>query len=333
LEEGARTTLAQISQPDFLCPECGSGTTTCTGFVVCKGCGLTLDREYVSGTFQLGGTSGRSNPSQYLSLGDRPGLVDGMGSNIGRQSLSTLWRFNTQQRVRIHALRKEQLRTRRTDETLFRVLSEINYICSILGLPRIVQQRATFLLKKARRQGCRGMGFESYSLAVVCMTIAARENEVPVTSREIADAFKVRFHKIGLCTRRRVAWWIGEHLGIKAMVNSPLVYLPRIISAIRNSPEVRERLGKKLADLDIERFSIELEIRARETLTTLRFRDKGSKRPFSLAASVCYSMAFHILKKRVLTMDVLSRACGVPIATIRDHHNMWKRVLAKEMID
>ncbi|MHA2059237.1 MAG: hypothetical protein ACW976_00440, partial [Candidatus Ranarchaeia archaeon] len=73
-----------VSNPnDITCPQCNGNPVTHKGYYVCSNCGLELMPAYVQQQYVINRSSGKTFYGRsFVYLGDRPNIVDGLGSYI-----------------------------------------------------------------------------------------------------------------------------------------------------------------------------------------------------------------------------------------------------------
>ena len=154
---------------------------------------------------------------------------------------------------------------------------------------------------------------------MVCVLgLAIREHQLPLTEDDVLEIILTRLKHKGQLNRAK--FFIMEQLGIKWPRAQPELFIPRIISTIRNNPKVLERLKKRKGTMDyfskLERISVRL-------LQSLTFADRGGRSPAILAASAVYTIDRRLLY--VTTQDNVGEVFRISEVSIRDHHNrLWK---------
>lgn len=306
------------------CPECGGFTGASNGFVVCRECGLALEREVRNSSYTMGRS--QKYPSQQYVGGACHMLAGCEGSFIGSRASLLSEGLKPAALRRAARLRIVQIRYMQTNTITrhTRILRELYHVGGVLDIPQQVLARTATILKKALPLWTKN----GFVMSIAALVQALRESSMPIRETEIAAVFGDRGHRVScgqINKARRLLW---EKLGLKHLPLSPLHFLPQVISALQSDPSLLKRLSKK--DIDPVRFFQELERNARQQLQQLQFRDKGGRHPFTLAASCCYTMSHHLGYGTLLTQATVGNACSSHEHSIRDHYQtLWKPLLAK----
>ena len=307
------------------CPECGGFTGASNGFVVCRECGLAIEREFRNSTYTMGRS--QKHPSQQYVGGTCHMLAGCEGSFIGSRASLLSEGLKPAALRRAARLRIVQIRYTRTNtiDRHTRILRELYHISGVLDIPQQVLARTATILKKALPLWSKN----GFVLSIAALVQALREFSMPVLETEITAVFSDRGHRISYGQISKARRLLMEELGIRHPSLSPLHFLPRIITALQSDPSLLKRLSKK--EVDSTSFFQELERSARQQLQQLQVRDKGGRHPFTLAASCCYAMSRHLGYDTLLTQAAVGNACGCHEHSIRDHYStLWKPLLAKE---
>ncbi len=308
----------------YACPTCGGHSCISNGFLICRECGLVLEREIRNSYFTMG--KSKEIPTQQYVGGIYHMCAQIEGSYVGSNSLFSedMKRKASSSSSRLKWMQIRYTRTSAIDRNV-RILRELWHISSILEIPKQALMRTATILKKAlplwRKNG--------YTMAAVALLQALREYTIPILESEILDLFNARGSNISVKQMIKARRFLWETLKLKHLTLSPLYFLPRVITALQSDSSLLEKLSEK--EIDPIRFFQDLERSARQQLQKLHFHDKGARRPFTLAASCCYAMSRHIGYGILLTQAIAGNACKSHEYSVRDHYNtLWKPLLAKE---
>ena len=146
------------------------------------------------------------------------------GNNIPERNMTQYYRMRKLNKM---------LRISGTGErNLAIALSDLQRLCSRLGLPKVVREDAAFIYRSAAKENLvRGRSIESMVAASVYA--AARRCELPRTLDEVSEASNVSKKKISRNYR-----FLTRELKIKVKTPSPADYVPRFASLLGVSGEV-----------------------------------------------------------------------------------------------
>ncbi|MHA1314446.1 MAG: hypothetical protein ACTSSI_00105 [Candidatus Helarchaeota archaeon] len=309
------------------------------GEYTCSKCGLVLSTLYISPSYQLNENNfDTSNSSRnYVALGDRVNIVDGLGSFIDYQYSSYfLDKKGLPVSAHYQTLFKRlkyryDLRARICNrETHYRALKTLNKIVSFLNLNDKIRDRAAYFYQKIIKNEEKKEITNHLALVALCLLLATREykEKAPITIQEITKAFQKLGHRVSERSLIQLALKIRpkyNHLFLKQTRLSEH-YMPRIISQVINNPEIRERLA--IYNRNIEDYQKKLRIISQKILSEINKEMRGGRNPHIFAVAVLYC-ADQIISKRekkhaILTQKLLSRATNAAEYSIRDH---WRAIL------
>ena len=301
------------------CPECGGHTGPSDGFIVCKECGLTLGRELRASRYQIHDVnrgSTKAGTKQYTSPGHHPLIVDDLGSHVGYSD----GRFIDHN---ARKLKRISIRSRPQDQ-LTKHVRELLRIGGVLSISRPVLAQAIAVLKKALPHW---KPRNPYPLTMACLTYALRESSVPILESEVLEvADRPPQSSVYGKSMKRAKFYLIEGFGLRFKTLSPLAFLPRVLTALRSSERVLERLATYA--MDPKKVFAEMEVRAREVLSDLTFADYQGRSPMQLAVSCCYVLSSRVPPYvRFLTQTLIAEACGISASSISTHNKFWKQVL------
>ena len=294
------------------CPSCGGKVAVKDhqrAVKICRSCGRVLregmkDRgpEWRAFDEEERKEKSRGGPPPTETIHDR-----GLSTQIDRKNRDAHGRgFSPKRRQKMHRLRRWQKRSRvrdGKDRNLVMAFNEIHRMASQLGLPDSVRESASRIYRKASRKGLiRGRSTESVSSAA--LYIACRENQVPRTLEEVAEASHEEKVKIGRDYRD-----ISRELGIHTPPVDPARYVSRFGSELGISGETRAK-------------AIELVRRAQEK------RFSSGKSPGALAAAALYIAALEEGERR--PQREVAEVAGATEVTVR---NRYKEMAAELGLD
>lgn len=284
------------------CPECESAKLSKDyerAEVVCTDCGLVIDENIID----CGPEWRTFDNDQHLSR-SRTGAP--MTLTIHDKGLSTMidWRnkdiygneLDAKKRAQVYRLRKWQQRIRianSTERNLATALTQMERLCSKIGLPKSVRENAAMLYRRAVNKGLiRGRSIEDVTVATIYA--ACRQCKVPRTLDEISNFSHLNRKEIGRTYR-----FIIRELGVSIRPSSPTDYV--------------ERFGTKLG------LSGETRSKAIEILKQAKDKDLTSGRgPTGVSAAALYIASLVMGEKK--TQKEVSDVAGVTEVTIRNRY-------------
>ena len=276
-----------MAQQNFTCTRCNNNIIIATGQYTCNTCGLVHGPEMME-----------TNPiKETHSLGSRLNIVDGLGSYMGYFNGPV--RFDCKGRKLSPETRTLFLKLKRNYqyttkfykvETMFRTLSSLNRVQSILDLNRSLTQRAAYLYRKyVFIQAAKEIKTTMSPVAIAaCLLIAIREVRAPYRLQEISDIFHQLGHKISPRAMTRRTYEISQTLNLQYKRAESSDFLIRVITEALQFPEFIEIIGiYKMDPFSYQRELLALSLKA---LDYLKGKLKKSVNPFLFAISVMYYM-------------------------------------------
>ncbi|MEX2706248.1 MAG: hypothetical protein Q6352_013495 [Candidatus Freyrarchaeum guaymaensis] len=324
--------MNQCDEERMLCPECSGTLVLHSGEYVCGNCGLVVSKQYLPPVFKIGAeNSANTHHNQYIALGNRMHIVDGMGSYIDfqrtpffydgqgaplssdKQALYRKLKFRYSLRLRIG--RKE---------SDYRALRSLNHVASMLQISDSIRDRAAYLYQKAVKKINKKIS-NHILLVAACLFYAIREYKelAPVTIQEVVKNFKKLGHRLSVKKVIRIALelrtlFIYKHPEIRKSED----YLPRIISSVTASPIVENRLKER--GFTVEEYRNLLTQKSYSVLHKIDNINRGGRNPYIFAVSAVYCadriISKKIAKRPILTQKILARITNVAEYSIRDHY-------------
>jgi len=298
-----------IDEPEFKCPECGN-----TEFfrdydraeMACAKCGLVISErlidlgpEWRAFDSEQQDKRARAGAPLTLTIHDKglSTVIDWHSSSKSSRSMSPA------RRIQIYKLKKWQQRSRVSnafERNLTFALSELDRIASQLGLPRNVRESAAiFYRRMVEAKLIRGRSIESMVAAAIYA--ACRQNRIPRTLDEIAQASNIKKREIGRSYRLLL-----RTLAAKITPMASINFIPRLINKLNLSHEVQ-----KLAITILEKA-----------------RDMGltsGRGPMGIAAASIYIAS--VLQHVKCTQRDIASSANVTEVTIRNRYQELMRKL------
>ncbi len=309
------------------------------GQYVCSNCGLVIDLEIVPNDYHIGKNDNQNSKyTQSVSLGERPNIIDGLGSYIGHynekyfsdskgRKISPILQHSFSKLKRIYNMQSRY----RKKETRYRALRILNQVSKILMVSTQVRDRAAYLYKKLIMQ-------ESFRitnnilLTASCLHIIAKEygENAPITLEEIVETYKKLGFRVSAKAIVRTIISIKDKININFKVRHSEEYIPRIISALVRSEIVQSRLHNyKLFNKKYEFLLNKISL---EILSNISIPERGGRNPFIFAAASVYAadrlISTKIGSKSVLTQHIMAEILNIAEYSIRDHFSIIKKKLA-----
>ncbi len=284
------------------CPECGGENIVEdyeSGELVCEDCGLVVSDEIIDQ-----GPEWRSFDNEDKNEKKRSGAPStymihdkGLSTNIDWRNKDSSGRdIDADKKSKMYRLRMWQRRTRVSsskDRNLSFALSELDRMASALELPKNVREAASVLYRRTIDEDLvRGRSIEEMTSA--CLYAACRKARIPRSLDEISEVAKVDKKDIGRTYR-----YISRELGLQLKPTSPVDYIPRFVSELKLSGDVR-RKAEKLLEKAME-----------QGLTS-------GRGPLGVAAAAIYITAANEGEKR--TQREVAEVANVTEVTVRNRY-------------
>jgi len=325
------------------CLECKGEVIIHNGQYVCSHCGLVIGPQYLPPIVDFTSMEDSSSISskQYVSLGARVHIVDGLGSYIDYHMTpffkdsrgESLVPFK--QRLFRRLKYVYDLRTRISgNETNYRALRTLNRACSILQLPDPVRDRAAYYYQKiSKKYGkLKEDSTNHIVLAAACLLFAIREYKhiAPVTIQELIEVFKNMGHRVSVRRVVREILVVKKIVSTKNYIRKSEDYIYRIISTITNSKDVIMQLHS--LDIPCDHFKRLLLKETLQILRKLNFSLRKGRNPYILAVASVYAASKKISSqlgvKRILTQKLIAKLSGVAEYSVRDHYcSLLKKII------
>ena len=326
------------------CPECNGEIIKSMGQYVCRNCGLVIDLEIVSNDYLLNNSNDLNNKyTQSVSLGERPNIIDGLGSYIGHYNehffsdsrgkrIPPKLQKNFSKLKRIYDIQSRY----RKKETRYRALRTLNQVAKMLMVSTQVRDRAAYLYKKIIMMKAFKVT-NNILLTAACLHIIAKEygENAPITLEEIVDTYSKLGFRVSAKAIVKTIILIKEKIKIQFKIRHSEEYIPRIVSALVRSDIVQQRLQK---DNKIhKKYEIILTKIALDILSNIPMHERGGRNPFIFAAASVYAadrfISNKIKIKSVLTQHIMSSVLNIAEYSIRDHFSIIKKKMLMMKID
>jgi len=291
------------------CPECASlkiKKDSERGETVCLSCGLVIEEnmvqegpEWRAFDAEQRATRARAGaPLKYMS--PNRGLV----TEIDQYNRDTRGgKIAPSQQAQLYRMRKWHKRasiSNSIERNLAIALTELNRICSHLGLPEIIRESSALLYRKCVEKGLiRGRQIESVVSAVTYAI--CRKYGIPRTLDEIASVAEIPKKEIGRTYRL-----ITQELGLKIPLTNPQFYLTRFVTSLKLSGATQKK--------------------AQEILEQAMAKGLISGRgPMGVAAAAVYIASVLTGERR--TQKEVADCAGVTEVTIRNRYRELKKAL------
>jgi len=333
------TMQIQVKPGNGICKHCGSGLThdRINGYMVCDTCGTVHDRIMVNPTYQAGEIIKQNKPpaTQFVSIGNRPNIIDGMGSYMGHHAKR---RFFDAASKPLHPANQTKFRRLKyryemstkigSNEPLFRSLIRLNRTCSVLGISYSIRDEASYLLQKTKKQmklKSPDMFVNNARLGCTCLVAVLRKRRAPFSDQQVLDVY-IPNSKPRYLTRYKV--WMQDNMDITFhMAASFKKWIPKMISDLERSPVLTDRIERK--GEDHSKFFKKLKKAVRIVADELTPRDYVGKNPKILAVSLCYAVS-QLICSKIPSQKLYGEITDTVEYSIRDHYaNLWKPYFAK----
>lgn len=333
------TTQIQAEPGNGICEHCGNGLThdRVKGYMVCDTCGTVHDRIMVKSTYQSGGTIKRNKPpaTQFVSIGNRPNIVDGIGSYMGHHAESTFFDAASkplhptkQKKFRKLKYRYEMSTKIGSNGPLYRSLIRLNRTCGVLEISPSIRNEASHLLQKTKTQmklKSPDMFINNIRLGCTCLVAVLRKRRAPFSDQQVLDVY-IPNQKPRYLTKYKI--WMQDNMDITFYEATPFKkWIPKVISDFERSPVLTDRIERK--GEDHAKFFKKLKKGVKIVADELTPRYYLGKNPKILAVSLCYAVSKLICPK-IPSQQLYGEITDTAEYSIRDHYaTIWKPYFAK----
>ena len=334
------TIQTQMKIGNGICEICGNGLVhdRINGYMVCDTCGTVHDRIMVNPTYQAGGIIKKSRPpaTQFVSLGNRPNIVDGMGSYMGLHASRKF--FDAASSKSLPAPKQKEFRRLKyryemstkisSNEPLFKSLVRLNRTCSMLGISHSIRDEASYLLQKTKKQmklKSPDIFINNVRLGCTCLIAVLRKRRAPFSDKQVLEVY-IPDRKPRYLYRYKV--WMQDNMDITFYEAAPFKkWMPKVISDLENSLMLADKIERK--GENHAKFFRKLKKAVKIVAGELTHRDYVGKNPKILAVSLCYAVS-RLICSRIPSQKIYGEITNTAEYSIRDHYaNLWKPYFAK----
>lgn len=285
---------------DIICPECGKSyiiNDNSRGEIVCETCGFVIEDH----TIDLGpewrvfnkleiDKRIRAGGPEVLTLFDK-----GLATEIDRQNKDyTGKKLTPQQSKYAYKVRKWNNRLKFYDgleRNLYKALSELNLICSILRIPKGIKDEAAILYRKILKK-YNLQGRNARKTVIACLYIACRLRKAPISYKDFTKELGIK--------RKDLNKYIGlvkSFLEVRVPTANPNDFISRYCSELELSSHIQEKVYEMLEK--IKKTPI-----------------WSGRNPTKFLAAVIYVVSFLCEEKR--TQAEISKVTKVSEVTLRN---------------
>nr|MDO8062709.1 transcription initiation factor IIB family protein [Candidatus Freyrarchaeum guaymaensis] len=303
------------------CPDCKVRVIIHAGEYVCPNCGLVIGYNMTSPLYRISS----EEPIRGMWVNPEPQSGSYIGyehSFIFKDSKGNLIPPNRQviyKRLKVKAFRE---RLKALNSAHHRAISALRRVCDNLELQPFVRERAIYLYKYIVRH--RKVS-NNILLVAACLLYAIREQKIraPVTLTELSNAFKMLGYNVTPKRLTKMFFLIRRITGEHHELRKSEEYIPRAINTLLESEEVIVRIEER--GINLEEYKNELLSKCMAILSEISLKERGGRRPFTLAAAVIYCADKLISLRKgtspVLTQRLVSHILGVAAYSLRDHYS------------
>ncbi|MFX1239140.1 MAG: hypothetical protein ACFFAS_20280 [Promethearchaeota archaeon] len=326
---------------DDNCPECGGGTISTSHEKICEECGLIINEMLSETSYILNNAIDSMRSKQYVSLGERPDFIGGLGSYIGyerskylKDNMGRLLHPNGQKLYRRLKKTYAPFLRIKNHETEYRIFSILNKITLYLGISKHIRNNAAYYFKKILKNEEKIINH--ISLIAFCIFHSSRKenHNAPITINEIVRAFQSFGHRVSPKLILRDGLTYKSHLSTDSEPHKSEDYLTRLTHEVINHKELENKMLKKKINISKIEYQNILLKKSSEILKKLTIWDRGGRNPFILTGAVIYLadklLARELGQKALLTQKMISEATKIAEYSIRDHYvNLLKPIFIK----
>lgn len=294
------------------CPDCGSeDIITTVSDMVCRNCGTCIDKIYVATHF-ISHTEGER-----------------MGSPCSMRGKTTTFKHKD---IKPGAKREKFSRLYKVENSSYDAIEEHRsrflLIFDRLGLNENEKNHLMNQIKQKYRALKRANKKVSniFLIAAVLTIRYLKRMKRPESIGDVVKIFKEQNCKL---STKAVRDYIIEN-GITYQTSKPVEWVEKHITKIKNDSNIQN----KLVQLRIEKIDFDILLTKVEKMAMKLANVKADGRKASVLSASCIFLAGELIGNQLtgaplFTKEDISRSCGVPTTTVRNHYNYLKSMLAQ----
>lgn len=334
-------TIDSQKEEEHICSECGGVLVQTFSDIVCSRCGLVQHQVFVEPSFTLTECTETPPGSVFVAQGNRPNIVDDLGSFIGHYrsrklkdadghylSSSNQEDFQRQKKINdldIHTQGKKRE---------YRALCMLNALIGVLEISCSIRNDAAVLFNKTHNQ-LEGQVYIAEMIAgAVYISIRTSQGET-IQLKDLLRACEnvnlhVRANKV-----LQAAALIRKLTGRQIRVPKPFDYFEKILNKVIYDRRFSERLEKYI--FPMEQYSVLLRDYATRLFNQIEKLDRGGRNPYVTAcaafagADILVASVKCDKKTGFISQRLLAGITGVAEFTLRDHYLKIIKPLIKNL--
>jgi len=319
---------------DF-CSECGGSIIKSNSDYVCSNCGLVYNRDVI-----VRDASTINSPfcSSNNYQGDRPNMVDGIGTYIGHygnwnlkdskgNSIKSSTRMNRLKRINDYYTHNTG------NESSYRVLKLLNNICGVLELPRQVKIDSARIIRRC--SGKLPSKVRAASTVAAAIYLATRFSSYNLRTSTLLKAFEKDDIVVLGKQMLFAAYCMKKLIGFSLKPRKSEDYLESIIVKIQNDEEINKRLISK--NKKPEQYIILLRKISRYLLTKITSQSRGGRNPYALAGATVAGADIIIArinnhKRGLITQKKTANLSDIAEYTLREHYLVIVKPVVQQIV-
>ncbi|MHA2298083.1 MAG: hypothetical protein ACXAEU_05145 [Candidatus Hodarchaeales archaeon] len=318
------------------CHECGGYIIKTLSDYVCSSCGLVYSAELIA----RDASSVNSRFTQSLNYqGDRPNMVDGIGTYIGHYGN---WKLKDAQGKSINGSNKLSRLKKINDYYIHNSSNELNYrafrllnsICGVLELPWQVKIDAARIIRKS--SGKLPSKVRMADMVSASIYMSTRLSSYNLRTSKLLEAFEKESITIRGKQMLFAAYCIKSLIGFSLKPCKSEDYLESVLSKIQNDQEVTKRLKTK--NVKPDQYIILLRRISRFLLTKIPPHSRGGRNPYALAGATVAGADTIIArinnqKRGLITQKKIARLSDIAEYTLREHYLVIVKPVVQKIIE
>lgn len=326
---------------EHVCSECGGFLVETFSDVVCSVCGLVQRKIFVEPHFTLLERADHQPGSAFVAQGNRPNIVDDLGSFIGHYRSSTLRDAEGQQLA--GSIQKNFQRQKKINDLdvhtqgkkrQYRAFRMLNALLGVLELSSSTKDDAAMLFRKTEGQLEGHVYIAEMIAGAVYLSVRTNSSE-NLQLKDLINAcegagLNVRSNKV-----LQAAALIRKLTGRQIKVPEPLDYFEKVFNKIIQNKVVLTRLQKQ--NFPLEEYSRQLRTVTTQILKKINYAVRGGRNPYITACAAFIGADIFLARVQrnrkigLVPQGQMAKICEVAEFTLREHYLKIIKPIIKEI--
>ncbi len=310
------------------CNECNGETVQTVSDNVCNSCGLVLSPVFVEPQLSQNVNEGSDSSSFGSSQGFRLHIADNLGSFMGKYGTKylrdcnghSLRSFQSKKYAHLKKLNDIYLHATPEQKRKYRALRILNEASGTLELPKNIQLKACYLLRKTMNSSMIKANIPE--LIAASLYLSARVLKYIISLKDIIKTFEQQFNSIDGKKILKTAVQIRMLTGQTIRTIRAEDYVNKAVETLCSSAKVKNSCNKR--NISIDFFRSELINKTRFLLKEFPSMERGGRNPYVFVCAVLIAaeklIAWENERPTILTQRLVAQDCQIAEYTLREHY-------------